>query len=143
MTSLEKETRSKSNDSLLLKETTKISAQFNDLAFVIGEDYTFMWGVGSFSGGSLQTNVEYGYSGATDETLESNFITGQSTFLILGHHGSGFETLIGMRSNDIKAELNDEGSSAKTLHESNTIELEDTGIRFKTSQLFLGIGFTF
>ena len=42
-TTFEKETRSKSNDSLMLKETTSINARFNDLAFVIGEDYTFMW----------------------------------------------------------------------------------------------------
>ena len=143
VTSFEKETRSKTNDSLLLKETTKINARFNDLAFVIGEDYTFMWGFGAFGGGSLQTKVEYGYSGATDETLDSNFITGQSSFFILGHHGSSFETLVGMRSNDIKAELKTTGTSAKTLHEANTIKMEDTGIHFKTSQLFLGIGITF
>ena len=143
VTSFEKETRSKTNDSLLLKETTKINARFNDLAFVIGEDYTFMWGFGAFAGGSLQTKVEYGYTGAIDETLDSNFITGQSTFIILGHHGSGFETLVGMRSNDIKAELKTTGTSAKTLHEANTIKMEDTGIHFKTSQLFLGIGITF
>jgi len=37
-TTLEKETRSKSNDAQLLKETTSINARFNDLAFVIGED---------------------------------------------------------------------------------------------------------
>ena len=41
-TTLEKETRSKSNDALMLKETTSINARFNDLAFVVGEDYTFM-----------------------------------------------------------------------------------------------------
>ena len=57
-TTLEKETRSKSNDALLLKETTSINARFNDLAFVIGEDYSFMWGFGAFGGGSVQTNLD-------------------------------------------------------------------------------------
>lgn len=142
-TKVEKETRSKTNDSLLLKETTTITTQFNDIAFVLGEDYTFAWGLGAFGGGSLKTQAQYGYSGASDETLESNYVGGHSTFVVLGHHGSGFETLLGMRWNDIKAELSASGSSAETLNTAGTIAFDDKGIRFKTTQVQLGIGFTF
>ena len=146
-TTLEKETRSKSNDAQLLKETTSINARFNDLAFVIGEDYTFMWGFGAFGGGSVQTKLDYGstggYSSATDETLESDYLGGHSTFIILGHHGSGFETLLGYRTNEIKAEMKSTGTSARTLHNNGTIELKDKGIHLKTSQVTLGFGFTF
>ena len=85
-TTFEKETRSKSNDALMLKETTSINVRFNDLAFVIGEDYTFMWGFGAFGGGSVQTKLDYGstggYSSATDETLESDYLGGHSTFIV-------------------------------------------------------------
>ena len=58
-TTLEKETRSKSNDAQLLTETTSINARFNDLAFVIGEDYTFMWGFGAFGGGNVPVSYTH------------------------------------------------------------------------------------
>ena len=142
-----KETRSKSNDALIVKETTDINVRFNDLAFILGEDYTFMWGFGAFGGGSMKTTADYGstsgYSSANDETLESNFIGGHSSFIVLGHHGSGFETLLGMRINEIKAEMSSTGTSARTLHNNNTIELNDKGIHFTTSQFTLGVGFVF
>ncbi len=146
-TTLEKETRSKSNDAQLLKETTSINARFNDLAFVIGEDYTFMWGFGAFGGGKIESKLDYGttggYSSATDETLESDYLGGHSTFIVLGHHGSGFETLIGYRTNEIKAEMKSTGTFARTLHNNGTIELKDKGIHLKISQVTLGFGFTF
>ena len=143
VTKIEKETRSKTNDKLLLKETTTVTGRFNELAFVLGENYTFMWGVGAMGGGSLQTKVEYGYSGAVDETLESSFLKGDSTFIVLGHHGSGFETLLGMRMNRFKAELVSTGTSAETLDAAKTIELKDKEISIETTQVQLGIGLTF
>jgi len=47
VTKIEKETRSKTNDTLVLRETTTITGRFNDLAFVLGENYTLMWGFGA------------------------------------------------------------------------------------------------
>ncbi len=143
VTKIEKETRSKTNDTLVLRETTTITGRFNDLAFVLGENYTLMWGFGALGGGSLQTKAEYGYSGAVDETLESSFLKGDSSFIVLGHHGSGFETLLGMRMNRFKAELASTGTSAETLDAAKTIELKDKEISIETTQVQLGIGVTF
>jgi hypothetical protein len=116
---------------------------FTDLAFGIGENYTLMWGAGVLAGGKLDTTLNYSYSGATDETLQHKELSGHSLFLMLGHHGFGFETLLGFRTNYIKAELNDSLSSAKTLKTASSISYESTGLRFTTNQVQLGIGVTF
>ena len=116
---------------------------FADLAFSIGENYTLMWGAGVLSGGKLDTTLNYGYTGATDESLQHKELSGHSMFLVLGHHGSGFETLLGFRTNYIKAELEDSLSSATTLKTASSISYERTGLRFTTNQLQLGIGVTF
>lgn len=95
------------------------------------------------SGGSLETTLNYGYSGATDETLKHKELAGHSVFLVLGHHGFGFETLLGFRTNYIKAELEDSLSSATTLKTASSINYESTGLRLTTNQVQLGIGVTF
>ena len=100
-------------------------------------------GLGALVGGSLQTKAEYGYSGAADETLESSFLKGDSSFIVLGHHGSGFETLLGMRMNRFKAELASTGTSAETLDATKIMELKDRDISIETTQVQLGIGLTF
>ena len=102
-----------------------------------------MGGYGRFRGGSLDVKAQYGYSGATDETLEASSLVGSSTFIILGHHGSGFETLLGMRMNKYSAELYTTGTSAKSLHSAGTIVMTDKDIAIGTTQVQLGIGFTF
>lgn len=142
-TTIQKEVRNTSTNALILKEKTTLKTTFTDLAFSIGDDFSFMWGVGAVSGGSLTSDLNYGYSGATDETLTDSFIGGHSTFIVLGHHGHGFETLLGFRTNDIKAVLDTTGSSAKTLTTAGSIDYESKGLRFKTTQVQLGIGWTF
>ncbi|MEZ7974458.1 MAG: hypothetical protein QMC48_05490 [SAR324 cluster bacterium] len=142
-TKIENEIRNSSNNALLLKEESTLVTNFADLAFSIGEDYTLMWGAGVLSGGKLDTTLNYGYTGATDETLQHKELSGHSMFLVLGHHGSGFETLLGFRTNYIKAELEDSLSSATTLKTASSISYERTGLRFTTNQLQLGIGVTF
>ena len=142
-TKIENEIRDSSSNIILIKEKSTLVTNFTDLAFSIGENYTLMWGAGVMSGGKLDTTLNYGYSGATDETLQHKELSGHSLFLVLGHHGFGFETLLGFRSNYIKAELEDNLSSAKTLKTVNSISYESTGLRFTTNQLQLGIGFTF
>ena len=144
-TIIEKEARSTTGDTLILKEKTTLVTNFTDLAFGIGENYSFMWGAGVLAGGKLDTSLSYGnvYSGATDETIKHKYLSGHSIFLVVGHHGYGFETLLGFRTNYIKAEIEDSGSSAKTLKTETSLNYESTGIRITTNQLQLGIGVTF
>ena len=146
-TIIEKEARSTTGDTLILKEKTTLVTNFTDLAFGIGENYSFMWGAGVLAGGSkLDTSLSHGsnvYSGATDETIKHKYLSGHSIFLVVGHHGYGFETLLGFRTNYIKAEIEDSGSSAKTLKTAAKLNYESTGIRITTNQLQLGIGVTF
>ena len=147
-TQIEKEARTTAGDVLILKEKTTLVTNFTDLAFGIGENYSFMWGAGVLAGGSrLDTSLSYGnvYSGATDETIKHKYLSGHSIFLVVGHHGYGFETLLGFRINYIKAEIEDSGSSAKIQKTKTAASLnyESTGIRITTNQLQLGIGFTF
>jgi len=143
-TIIEKEARSTTGDTLILKEKTTLVTNFTDLAFGIGENYSFMWGAGVLAGGKLDTSLSYGndYS-ATDETINHKYLSGHSIFLVVGHHGYGFETLLGFRTNYIKAEIEDSGSSAKTLKTAASLNYESTGIRITTNQLQLGIGVTF
>ena len=142
-TTIQKEVRNTATNALILKEKTTLKTTFTDLAFSTGQDFTLMWGVGAVSGGTLTTDLSYGYSGASDESLEGTYVGGHSTFLILGHHGHGFETLLGIRNNDIKAEIDLTGTSAKTLKTAGSIDYENPGLRFKTSQVILGIGWAF
>ncbi len=143
-TQIEKEARTTAGDVLILKEKTTLVTNFTDLAFGIGENYSFMWGAGVLAGGSkLDTSLNYGYNGEPDETLKHKYLSGHSLFLVLGHHGYGFETLLGFRTNYIKAEIEDSGSSAKTLKTAAKLNYESTGIRITTNQLQLGIGVTF
>ena len=100
-----------------------------------------MWGAGVLTGGKWETSLEYG--GLTPFKPEHNYLGGHSKFFVLGHHGFGFETLLGYRRNFIKAEFeesnlppNDVGKTSKNFtYESNKIS-------FTTSQVQLGIGFT-
>ena len=143
-TIIEKEARNTTGDTLILKEKTTLVTNFTDLAFGIGENYSFMWGAGVLAGGSkLDTSLNYGYNGEPDETLKHKYISGHSLFFVLGHHGFGFETLLGFRTNSIKAEIEDSGSSAKNLKTAASLNYESTGIRITTNQLQLGIGVTF
>ena len=122
-----------------LTEKTTLVTNFADVAFGIGENYTFMWGAGVLTGGKWETSLEYG---SKTFNPKHNYLGGHSLFFVLGHHGFGFETLLGYRTNSIKAEFEEINSSdiGKTIedftYESNIISL-------KTSQVQLGIGFTF
>jgi len=122
-----------------LTEKTTLVTNFADVAFGIGENYSFMWGAGVLTGGKWETSLEYD---SKTFNPKHNYLGGHSLFFVLGHHGFGFETLLGYRTNSIKAEFEEIDSSdiGKTIedftYESNIISL-------KTSQVQLGIGFTF
>ena len=123
-----------------LKETTTLKTNFADVAFGIGENYSFMWGAGVLSGGKRETSLEYG--GSAPFKPEHNYLGGHSLFFVLGHHGFGFETLLGYRSNFIKAEF-EEIKSLDIGKTSEDFTYESNKLSFTTSQVQLGIGFTF
>ena len=130
--------------SLKLKETTTLKTNFADVAFGIGENYSFMWGAGILTGGERITNLDY--DTYDPEPLLNNYLGGHSLFFVLGHHGFGFETLLGYRMNFIKSEF--DGTKIPTdymgkLPTEKDVSYESSTIRLTTSQVQLGIGFTF
>ena len=130
-----------------LKETTTLKTNFADVAFGIGENYSFMWGAGILTGGEHTTEMDYDTN--DPEPLLNNYLGGHSLFFVLGHHGFGFETLLGYRMNFIKSRLDDsEGKIHSHMGKSPTgtgevVSYESPDIRLTTAQVQLGIGFTF
>ena len=131
--------------SLKLKETTTLKTNFADVAFGIGENYSFMWGAGILTGGERITNLDYDTN--DPEPLLNNYLGGHSLFFVLGHHGFGFETLLGYRMNFIKSEFDDSVTKIPNymgkLPTEKDVSYESSTIRLTTSQVQLGIGFTF
>ena len=130
-----------------LIEKTTLVTNFADLAFGIGENYSFMWGAGVLSGGKQKTELKYG-SNSIWELGNVNVLTGHSLFFTLGHHGSGFETLLGYRMNFIKSKFDDSGTKIPTEYMGMSptdeyVSYESTRISLTTSQVQLGIGVTF
>ena len=128
-----------------LKETTTLKTNFADVAFGIGENYSFMWGAGILTGGERKTELDYGNNAPFE--LSNNYLGGHSLFFVLGHHGFGFETLLGYRMNFIKSEFDGTkipdymGKSPTDTDE--VVSYESPDIRLTTAQVQLGIGFTF
>ena len=129
-----------------LKETTTLKTNFADVAFGIGENYSFMWGAGILTGGERITNLDYDTN--DPEPLLNNYLGGHSLFFVLGHHGFGFETLLGYRMNFIKSEFDDSGTNIPTNYMAKSptdkeVSYESNKISLTTAQVQLGIGFTF
>ena len=120
-----------------LKETTTLKTNFYDLAFGLGENYSFMWGAGVLSGLEHERYLEYTDKGKGQLMVNSDPV-GHSLFFMLGHHGFGFETLLGYRMNFIKTDV-----SYKDSIIPSGVSYEDTNISITTSQVQLGIGVTF
>ena len=129
-----------------LKETTTLKTNFADVAFGIGENYSFMWGAGILTRGEQITKLDYDTN--DPETLLNNYLGGHSLFFVLGHHGFGFETLLGYRMNFIKSEFDDSGTNIPTNYMAKSptdkqVSYESNKISLTTAQVQLGIGFTF
>jgi len=128
-----------------LKETTTLKTNFADVAFGIGENYSFMWGAGILTGGERKTELDYGNNAPSE--LSNNYLGGHSLFFVLGHHGFGFETLLGYRMNFIKSEFDDSVTKIPNymgkLPTEKDVSYESSKISLTTSQVQLGIGFTF
>ena len=135
----------KTGTNLKLKETTTLKTKFADVAFGIGENYSFMWGAGILTGGERITELDYDNN--VPFKLTNNYLGGHSLFFVLGHHGFGFETLLGYRMNFIKSEFDVSGTNIPTdLAKSPTdeeVSYESNKISLTTAQVQLGIGFTF
>ena len=128
-----------------LKETTTLKTNFYDLAFGLGENYSFMWGAGILSGLEHERYLEYTDKGK-DQLLVNSDPVGHSLFFMFGHHGFGFETLLGYRMNFIKTEFYDSNIPShigKSPAVGKEVSYEDTNISMTTSQVLLGIGVTF
>jgi len=134
----------KTGDNLM--ETTTLKTNFADVAFGIGENYSFMWGAGILTGGERITKLDYDTN--DPEPLLNNYLGGHSLFIVLGHHGFGFETLLGYRMNFIKSEFDDSGTNIPTNYMAKSptdkeVSYESNKISLTTAQVQLGIGFTF
>ena len=128
-----------------LKETTTLKTNFYDLAFGLGENYSFMWGAGVLSGLEQERYLDYTDKGK-DQLLVNSDPVGHSLFFMLAHHGFGFETLLGYRMNFIKTEFYDSNIPShmgKSPAAGKDVSYEDTNIIITTSQVQLGIGVTF
>ena len=123
-----------------LKEETTLVTNFTDVAFGIGENYSFMWGAGVLSGGKMETSLE---DGSNSFYPKNNYLGGHSIFFVLGHHGFGFETLLGYRTNFIKAEFEESDLPPTVRKTGKDFTYESNKISLTTSQVQLGIGFTF
>ena len=124
-------------------EKTTLVTNFADVAFGIGENYSFMWGAGVLSGGKRETSLEYD-GGSAPFNPKNNYLGGHSIFFVLGHHGFGFETLLGYRTNFIKAEFEESNPPlSKVGKTGKEFTYESNKLSFTTSQVQLGIGFTF
>ncbi len=121
-------------------EKTTLVTNFTDVAFGIGENYSFMWGAGVLSGGKMETSLE---DGSNSFYPKNNYLGGHSIFFVLGHHGFGFETLLGYRTNFIKAEFEESNLPSTVGKTGKDFTYESNKISFTTSQVQLGIGFTF
>ena len=120
-----------------LTEKTTLVTNFTDVAFGIGENYSFMWGAGVLSGGKMETSLN-------SFNPKNNYLGGHSIFFVLGHHGFGFETLLGYRTNFIKAEFEESNLPLSTVGKTDEdFTYESNKISLTTSQVQLGIGFTF
>ena len=134
-----------------LKETTTLKTNFADVAFGIGENYSFMWGAGILTGGEQERYLYYNDKGTNQhgtKQLYDNYLGGHSLFFVLGHHGFGFETLLGYRVNFIKSRLDDSEDKipshmGKSPTDDEVVSYESPNIRLTTAQVQLGIGFTF
>ena len=128
-----------------LKETTTLKTNFYDLAFGLGENYSFMWGAGVLSGLEHERYVEYTEKGIDQLSVNSDPV-GHSLFFMLAHHGFGFETLLGYRMNFIKTEFYDSNIPShlgKSPAVGKDVSYEGTNISITTAQVQLGIGVTF
>ena len=74
---------------------------------MLGEEFTFTFGVGGLVSGSGELKLDYGSSlGGTSETLMTTKPSGNSAFITFGYDFQPIEILLGWRWNNFKASYN-------------------------------------
>ena len=142
--STDRSTRSKSGSDVLLDEYFSTQATYNELGLMLGEDFTFTFGVGGLVSGSGELNLDYGSSlGGTSETLMTTKPSGNSAFITFGYDFQPIEILLGWRWNNFKASYNSQGSTLELLQNSGSLNYPTKSFSRQTSHITAGLGASF
>ena len=142
--STDRSTRSKSGSDVLLDEYFSTQATYNELGLMLGEEFTFTFGVGGLVSGSGELNLDYGSSlGGTSETLMTTKPSGNSAFITFGYDFQPIEILLGWRWNNFKASYISQGSTLELLQNSGSLNYPTKSFSRQTSHITAGLGASF
>ena len=142
--STDRSTRSKSGSDVLLDEYFSTQATYNELGLMLGEEFTFTFGVGGLVSGSGKLKLDYGSSlGGTSETLMTTKPSGNSAFITFGYDFQPIEILLGWRWNNFKASYNSQGSTLDLLQNSGSLNYPTKSFSRQTSHITAGLGASF
>ena len=142
--STDRSTRSKSGSDVLLDEYFSTQATYNEFGLMLGEEFTFTFGVGGLVSGSGKLKLDYGSSlGGTSETLMTTKPSGNSAFITFGYDFQPIEILLGWRWNNFKASYNSQGSTLELLQNSGSLNYPTKSFSRQTSHITAGLGASF
>ena len=142
--STDRSTRSKSGSGVLLDEYFSTQATYNELGLMLGEEFTFTFGVGGLVSGSGKLKLDYGSSlGGTSETLMTTKPSGNSAFITFGYDFQPIEILLGWRWNNFKASYISQGSTLELLQNSGSLNYPTKSFSRQTSHITAGLGASF
>ena len=142
--STDRSTRSKSGSDVLLDEYFSTQATYNEFGLMLGEEFTFTFGVGGLVAGSGELKLDYGSSlGGTSETLMTTKPSGNSAFITFGYDFQPIEILLGWRWNNFKASYNSQGSTLELLQNSGSLNYPTKSFSRQTSHITAGLGASF
>ena len=142
--STDRSTRSKSGSGVLLDEYFSTQATYNEFGLMLGEEFTFTFGVGGLVSGSGKLKLDYGSSlGGTSETLMTTKPSGNSAFITFGYDFQPIEILLGWRWNNFKASYNSQGSTLELLQNSGSLNYPTKSFSRQTSHITAGLGASF
>ena len=140
----DRSTRNTSGKEVLLDEYFSTQATYNELGLMLGEDFTFTFGVGGLVAGSGELRLDYGSSlGGTTESLMTTKPSGNSAFLTFGYDFQPVEILLGWRWNNFKASYNSQGSTLELLQNSGSLNYPTKSFSRQTSHITAGLGASF
>ena len=140
----DRSTRNLSGQEVLLDEYFSTQASYNELGLMLGEDFTFTFGVGGLVAGSGELRLDYGSSlGGTTETLMTTKPSGNSAFLTFGYDFQPVEILLGWRWNNFKASYSSLGSTLVLLQNSGSLNYPTKSFSRQTSHITAGLGASF
>ena len=86
-------TKMEKTDSNLTEKTTLVT-NFTDVAFGIGENYSFMWGAGVLAGGKRETTLEYGSNSFTPKQFQELQISNRKLWENYFHFPNYYKKLV-------------------------------------------------